>query len=307
MTEENKKLVLGLFIGVSLSLFLYFSFEYFATYYKFSIITFVLIFLAISLLYLVISYNFNSVIKKATGFDPSNKSDLKENSKTFLKAYLQKDFKKIEETQDEVLDQVGQQILKGIALNWLIKTFFSFTLAIAGILGTILLLQQNKLIEEQKVLMENQDILIANQNKLIENEIRPFVWSANASITVNNKNVQLLNQINNSVINSPAKINSAEYFYYLLHLNGQVDTFDYKIYTDDVWYPSDKSTYGYNTTGISNETVNKIPNDSKFYREVEINYSWLGAKENESTYYFKGKWQMNKNQFVWQIINTEGN
>ena len=66
----------------------------------------------------------------------------------------------ISENQDKVFDELSQKLSKGIGLNWMIKTFLSFSLAIAGLLGTILLVQQNKLIEEQKSLMQNQDKLI---------------------------------------------------------------------------------------------------------------------------------------------------
>lgn len=301
MKLENKKLVFGVFIGIAISIFLYFSFEYLTKHYVYAIITLVIIFIIVSIVYFLITYNFSSIVSSLTGFNSDNDEDIKETTKTLIKALIKRDIEKIEQTQDKVINHFGFLISQGIGLNWIIRTFLSFTLAIAGILGTILLIQQNRL-------MENQDTLIQNQNKLIEKDIRPFVWSGSALITVDNKSIQLLSQVNNKVINSPAKIEKATYLYYLKDETGNLDTIDFKtLNVNEIWYPIQETRIMNVNTRVSKDFIKEIPKKKELYRVVEILYDWIGSNKNQSSYYFKGTWKLNKYNSKWYPEKMDGN
>ncbi|XLS30593.1 pentapeptide repeat-containing protein [Flavobacteriaceae bacterium M23B6Z8] len=174
---NNEKLIIGLIVGAVLGFLLYWALNVVTVHSETLFIILVVVAVLIALLFLLIIWFRNRLIRSFFGKDIAFHTVLQDTQET-LELFSENATKglPVDAKKKEQIRQFAPKLINYLLWsnfrNWGLRIFTSFVLGLGGIVTTILVLNQNKLFENQNKLFELQNTRIKQQTHLIEADRR---------------------------------------------------------------------------------------------------------------------------------------
>ncbi len=185
---NKEKVIIAFFIGVIFSICIsLYGLHMIADNVKELIVGFILIVSILSILFFFITLNKEWVFKKAFGISHSDINDIKTTSTELLGSLVKRDWNRAEQKIDETISKASAWYVWISYRRWVIFVFYSLFIGFAGLLGSVLIYNQNRIIERQDVLLREQNGLISTQTIAL------------TSIEKRNSNLTQLNNVINSI------------------------------------------------------------------------------------------------------------
>jgi len=162
-------LLLGVLIGAIVSLVGLHTLE---IYLPYLIIGFIALILLAAVLAFVIVQNKEAVLKRLFGVSDADLSQVKGLAQVLFMNVWEKDFKTAETTFNALFAKMFAWHSWMNFRRWIVMVFQTLFVGFGGLLGTLLLYNQNKLLTQQNELLTNQNIRLTQQTYLQEAERR---------------------------------------------------------------------------------------------------------------------------------------
>ncbi len=162
-------LLLGVLIGAIVSLVGLHTLE---IYLPYLIIGFIALILLAAVLAFVIVQNKEAVLKRLFGVSDADLSQVKGLAQVLFMNVWEKDFKTAETTFNALFTKLFAWYSWMNFRRWIVMVFQTLFVGFGGLLGTLLLYNQNKLLTRQNELLTNQNIRLTQQTYLQEAERR---------------------------------------------------------------------------------------------------------------------------------------
>ena len=232
------------------------------------------------------------ILKKITGIDNDEISSLQEDGVTFLEELSKKNYNAAAEIGKRNVSTIVAWFTWLSFRLWSTRVIFSLVVALATVVGTALLVQQNKLIQ--------------NQNLLIELETRPFVWASIVFSKIGDTKTQSFNQITINTLNSPARIEKIN-LEYMINSNSEKKIISLDTFNNLILFPDEDEYYTITSNDLLKSEVLKLSKEQQFERNLHIEYSWLYDKEYGKRYYFEITWRFDKRLESWLTTYQNSN
>lgn len=119
-----------------------------------------------------VTMNKEKVLGRIFGVDRSGLEDVKESSKELVGSLLQKDRESAKRHFERTFRQVSAWYVGFSYRRWVIGVFYTLFLGFGGMLGSVLIYNQNSLIIQQNELMRKQNVRLDQQTYLLEAQRR---------------------------------------------------------------------------------------------------------------------------------------
>lgn len=162
-------LLLGVLLGAIIALVGLHTLE---LYLPYLIIGFIALILLAAVLAFIIVQNKEAVLKRLFGVTDSDLSQVKGLAQVLFMNIWEKDFKTAETTFNILFTKLFAWYSWMNFRRWIVMVFQTLFVGFGGLLGTLLLYNQNKLLTQQNELLTNQNIRLTQQTYLQEAERR---------------------------------------------------------------------------------------------------------------------------------------
>lgn len=162
-------LLLGVLLGAIVSLV---GLHILESYLPYLIIGFIALILLATTLAFIIVQNKEAVLKRLFGVSDADLSQVKGMAQVLFMNIWQKDFKTAETTFNALFTKLFAWYSWMNFRRWIVMVFQTLFVGFGGLLGTLLLYNQNKLLTQQNELLTNQNIRLTQQTYLQEAERR---------------------------------------------------------------------------------------------------------------------------------------
>jgi len=174
---NNDKLLIGVIVGAVLGFLIYWSLDIVTIYSETIFIILIVVAILIAILLLLITWFRNRIIKRFFGKNVEFNSILNDTQEA-LKLLSENATQSlpIEDDKKHKIRMFAPKLINYILWsnfrNWGLRIFTAFVIGLAGIVSTMLVLNQNKLFENQNKLIETQNIRFEQQTHLVEADRR---------------------------------------------------------------------------------------------------------------------------------------
>jgi len=163
---NKEKVIIAFFIGTIVSAcMILFGLDILAGSVKYLIIGFVIIVLILGLVFLLITLNKEWIFTKLLGASEGDISDVSGALKNIVKNVSTGNKQALERDIDTTMGKVSAWYIWMSYRRWVIGVFYALFLGFAGLLGALLIYNQNKLIEKQNYRLDQQTYLLEAERR----------------------------------------------------------------------------------------------------------------------------------------------
>lgn len=170
---DNQKLIIGLIIGIAIGVIASF---YFLDYFQVASKTLIIILLALFGFFIISILLFTwfkrTILTQLFGEDIESDGDIKQSLQLFTQSLVGKALSsyptKIQDTAKQSASKAMKLIVWIFSRSWALRILTSLFVAIGGLLGAMLLYNQNQLLTGQNLLLTAQNSLLEHQNNKVD-------------------------------------------------------------------------------------------------------------------------------------------
>lgn len=176
LTQERtnkEKVLIAFFIGAIISACIsLFGLRLLAEGIKELIIGFVIIIFLLGLIFFIVTLNKEWFFKRLFGVSSSDINDVKESSIGLFENATEGNWKEAKNDFEKTFGKASALYVWASYRRWVITVFYTLFIGFAGLLGSVLLYNQNQLLVKQNEKIDTQNDRLNFQNNLIEAERR---------------------------------------------------------------------------------------------------------------------------------------
>lgn len=168
--SRKERIVIAFFLGAILSMCLFYVYPLVADSVKAIIVGFVVAIIAIGLVVFVITFQKEWILNKIFGVSTTDIDEVKNSLTNLYESSVNKDWHNSSIHLKETLSKASTYYVWITFRRWVIGVFYVLFLAFAGLLGSVLIFNQNELITKQNEIITSQNSLIQRQTDRLDQQ-----------------------------------------------------------------------------------------------------------------------------------------
>lgn len=166
----KERIVIAFFLGAILSMCLFYVYPLITDSVKSIIVGFVIAIISIGFIVLIVTFQKEWILNKVFGVSSTDVDEVKTSLTNLYESSVNKDWRKSSLHLKETLNKASTYYVWITFRRWVIGVFYVLFLAFAGLLGSVLIFNQNELITKQNEIITSQNSLIKRQTDRLDQQ-----------------------------------------------------------------------------------------------------------------------------------------